>query len=226
MREEKQPAWWQVSSRTEGIAVVVGLTAACALGRFLLDQPNFKPSMAAALLAGAILRDWRLAILVPLVSLSLTDWWLGSYEWPLMATVYVCLAAPVFWSRWLDGYFARGRWEVSTADRKTVAGAGPAGPRPAWLSAVGRFLGWNAGAVLGAIVFYLLTSWVVWASTPWYDPTWAGLLQCYAAALPFLKWMLHGNLVFLNSLLVVWLAYRFAATLTTRAVARPAVVRS
>jgi hypothetical protein len=47
--------WWRVSGTSESIGVILILIVACVGGRLLLDQPNFKPSMAAAILAGAIL---------------------------------------------------------------------------------------------------------------------------------------------------------------------------
>lgn len=47
---------------------------------------------------------------------------------------------------------------------------------------------------LGAIVFFLITNAVVWASSVWYPHTVQGLLACYAAGLPFLIPMVLGDI--------------------------------
>jgi hypothetical protein len=173
------------------------LIAASVLGRLWLDQPNFKPSLAAAILAGAILRDWRLAVAVPFASLALTDGFLGVYEWPLMVAVYACLTLPVFWSRATEGAT---RWLCERLGASRFGGA----------RSLVELVGLNVGAAVSAVLFFAVTSWVVWTSTPWYTPDWTGLSQAYLNALPFLRWMLQGNVLFLQSLLVVWLAYRAA----------------
>jgi uncharacterized protein DUF6580 len=43
-------------------------------------------------------------------------------------------------------------------------------------------------------IFFLLTNLAVWAFTPMYAATAAGLIKCYVAALPFLQNMLAGDL--------------------------------
>lgn len=71
----------------------------------------------------------------------------------------------------------------------------------------------NVGAFLAAILFYLITSFVVWSGTPWYPSSFAGLGQAYWNAVPFLRWMIQGNVLFLNALAVAWLSYRAVAAL-------------
>lgn len=193
--------WWQSSGQLESITVAAILIFASIAGRLLLDQPNFKPSMAAAILAGAILGNWRLALSVPLVSALVTDVVLGFYEGPLMVAVYVCLALPVFWHPWIqplvDRCFPNSRDHgIGTVRRMAIE--------------LGLL---NVGAFLAAVLFYLITSFVVWSGTPWYPSSFAGLSQAYWNAVPFLRWMIQGNLLFLNALAVAWLSYRAVAAL-------------
>lgn len=54
--------------------------------------------------------------------------------------------------------------------------------------------------LLPSVVFYLTTNFAVWATLGWYPPTAAGLLQCYAAALPFFRWMLTGDVLYTATL--------------------------
>lgn len=191
---QKTRSLWQTSTALESVGLAVALTVACIIGRLCLDQPNFKPSMAAAILAGVALSQWRLAVLVPLLSAIITDLILGTYELPLMIAVYACSVLPVFWFRVVEA--ARSFGSVATL-RQTAAGR------------LALDLGvMNLGAVFAAIVFYVVTSFVVWSATPWYPAGSSGLAQAYWNAIPFLRWMIQGNLLFLNSLVVVWLAYR------------------
>jgi hypothetical protein len=51
-----------------------------------------------------------------------------------------------------------------------------------------------AGSLAGAVVFYLVTNWAVWAFGTMYSGTWAGLFQSYQMALPFFRNTLLGDL--------------------------------
>ncbi|HLG94272.1 MAG TPA: DUF6580 family putative transport protein, partial [candidate division Zixibacteria bacterium] len=53
--------------------------------------------------------------------------------------------------------------------------------------------------VVGSALFYFVSNFGVWASGSMYPPTWAGLAQCYAAALPFLRNTLTSDLIYFNS---------------------------
>ena len=53
-----------------------------------------------------------------------------------------------------------------------------------------------AAAVMGALVFFSLTNFAVWALTPLYPKTVNGLIECYVAAIPFFWNTLAGDLVY------------------------------
>lgn len=60
-----------------------------------------------------------------------------------------------------------------------------------------RFVGEMTGMGIAAVLFfYLYTNFGWWLLTNMYPLTWAGLIQCYIAGLPFLKNQLLGNLFF------------------------------
>lgn len=46
----------------------------------------------------------------------------------------------------------------------------------------------------GVLMFFVISNFGVWLF--WYPPTFQGLLNCYAMALPFLRNMIAGNLIF------------------------------
>lgn len=84
------------SPTTRILAIVIFIAA---LTRLLPHPPNFSPVMALALFSGAALRDWRLALLVPLVAMLMADLWLGFHA--TMAFVYLGMALMVGAGRWL-----------------------------------------------------------------------------------------------------------------------------
>ena len=50
------------------------------------------------------------------------------------------------------------------------------------------------GALAASLTFYALTNFAVWALSGLYTPDFKGLLECYVAALPFLKYTVAGDL--------------------------------
>jgi hypothetical protein len=50
------------------------------------------------------------------------------------------------------------------------------------------------GALASSLIFYAITNFAVWALSTLYTPDFKGLLECYIAALPFLKYTVAGDL--------------------------------
>lgn len=50
------------------------------------------------------------------------------------------------------------------------------------------------GALAASLLFYGITNFAVWALSTLYTPDVKGLLECYVAALPFLKYTIAGDL--------------------------------
>lgn len=48
----------------------------------------------------------------------------------------------------------------------------------------------------GSLLFFFITNFGVWVSGTMYAHTTAGLLQCYAMGLPFLKWTFLGDMTY------------------------------
>ncbi len=74
-------------------AIIAGLILASAASRLLPHQPNFTPIGAVALFGGACLADRRLAFLVPLAAMFLSDLVLGLHRG--MPVVYLCFGLVV-----------------------------------------------------------------------------------------------------------------------------------
>jgi hypothetical protein len=52
------------------------------------------------------------------------------------------------------------------------------------------------GVLGGGLIFYLVSNFGVWLQGGLYAHTWAGLVECYTMALPFLRNTLVGDLVY------------------------------
>jgi hypothetical protein len=123
---------------------------------------TFTPVGAMALFSGAILKDRRLAFVVPLVALFVGDLFIGFHK--LMPIVYASFLLSVAIGFWLR-------------NRRTVARISAATP-------------------IGAIQFFLVTNFAVWAFALSFPHTAAGLVACYAAGIPFFWNTLAGDAVY------------------------------
>src|SRR5574337_143362 len=79
--------------------VIIGAILLAAASRLMPHPPNFTPIAAMALLGGAYLPSRRLALLVTLAALFVSDLFLGLH--PLLPAVYGCFAASVWLGAWL-----------------------------------------------------------------------------------------------------------------------------
>ncbi len=125
--------------------------------------PNFAPVSAIAMFAAVVLPR-RLALIVPLVLMAVSDWLIGWYLLPIMLTVYACFGVSV-----LIGFWVKRRVSI------------------------GRVIG---SSLLGSVIFFLATNAADWGFGTWYVHTPAGLLQAYAAGLPFFRNTILGDLVY------------------------------
>jgi len=147
---------------------ITALIAAAAGARLLPHPWNFTPIGAMALFAGAQIRDWRLALAMPLAAMALADAFIGPDGWLVTALVYGCFAATVGL-----GMLMRARVSVLSVATLSI------------VSAIMFFLVTNFGA-WAAYSFYpktlegLGTCYI--AAIPFFGGTLAGNL-CYALVL-------------------------------------------
>lgn len=64
-------------------------------------------------------------------------------------------------------------------------------------------------SMLGSILFFLITNGIVWATSPWYAKSLVGLITCYAAGVPFLMFMMCGDVLFSLALFrgTAWISF-------------------
>ena len=158
------------------LTIFAGLVAAGALSRICFRElPNFAPIAAMALFSGYFFRSAKVAVLVPLLTMGLSDLFIGGYEWQMMAIVYGALTLPVAFRVRLRKYLAIERGSTSSA----AVGLG----------------GLLTCSLASSLFFFLATNFAWW---PWsmYERDWNGLLLCYQQGLPFFRYTLAGDLFF------------------------------
>jgi len=144
------------------LLLALGIIALAAALRIAPHPWNFTPVGAMALFSGAVIKNRRLAFVVPLLALFLGDIFIGFHK--LMPIVYASFLLSVAIGFWLR-------------DRRTA----------------GRI---SAATLFGAIQFFLVTNFAVWAFGLTYPSTSAGLVACYVAGIPFFWNTLAGDAVY------------------------------
>ena len=157
--------------RTGFQPLALTLTVIAALLRLVPHPSNFTPVGSVALFGGAKLRGWQ-AYLVPVLAMLITDpirsWMEGGYP------AYTWFTLVIYAS-----------FLISVALGRLLLRRSASVPRIASVT------------VIGSLQFFLITNFFVWVtSTTLYPHTWAGLVACYVAALPFFGNTVLGDLFY------------------------------
>ena len=159
-----------------GPAILIAMTLAAALSRFIPHPPSFSPVEAMALGGGAYATRQWMGVILPLISMLLSDIVLGLVNGGLylehftslsFVLVYACIALSS-----VMGFALRGR--VSA----------------------GRVIGFS---LMGSVLFFLVTNLGVYltaSAMPGSEACLAGIIPCYVSALPFFQWTVMGTLVY------------------------------
>lgn len=154
--------------RSWALTALASMAAICIRAFALV--PNMSPVGALSLYSGGRLR-WWLAWIPPIAVMAISDVilaYLFAYS-PFNAWVYAGFVV----------YVVIGRWLAQTNAPARIATA----------------------SALGSLQFFLITNFGTWYGShglahALYPSTFAGLLDCYIAGLPFLGYTLLGDLVF------------------------------
>jgi hypothetical protein len=144
------------------------IICASALSRLLPHPPNFAPLTAMSLFAGAYVVDKRFAFALPLTAMFLSD---------------IVLELTTGWG------FYSGMWTVYGA----LALVTLIGFRLKNNVSVGSVAGYSFA---GALLFFIVTNFAVWALGSMYPHSARGLAMCYTAAFPFFQNSLLGDAVY------------------------------
>lgn len=153
------------------VGTLVFMILAAATTRLLPHPPNLTAMTALALFGGSYFSDRRLAFIVPMVVLLLSDIALGVYwSWSFMAF------QPHMWVQYATFVLIVGMGLLLLKQRSFVR--------------VGLV------TLAASCVFFLLTNFGEWVFQPWYPKTAAGLAASYVAAIPFFRNALIGDFIY------------------------------
>jgi hypothetical protein len=149
--------------------IAAGLIASAVIWRVVNWHYAIAPNLeivTASTLVAAVFLGWRMGLVVPLVTMAISDVFI--HNTPILFFTWSAFALIG-----LAGLVLR-RWRE--APGKLVLGA-------------------LAGGAAGSVFFFLYTNFGVWLIDQMYPHTWAGLAQSYVMGVPFYRTMLLGNLV-------------------------------
>lgn len=156
--------------QTSSIIIASLLVVIAAVSRVILYPHNFSPVIGMAIFAGAVIKDKRLAFILPLAAMLLSD---------IMFEVFNI--APGFWG-WgqLIGYSILALITAFAFTMKNIN----------VLNVVGY-------SVASSLIFFLLSNGSVWLlDKTYYAQNFSGLMDCLAAGVPFLKNGLIADLTY------------------------------
>lgn len=146
-----------------------------ALSRLLPHPPNFAPIGAMALFGAAYFSKRYLALLVPIVSMWISDLVINN----------------IIYAQYFDGFvFAYPGFYWTYISFIIIGGFGFLFLKK--LSLISLLF----SSTMAAFIFYIVSNFGVWFSGTMYPKTTEGLSACYIAGIPFLKNTLAGNLFY------------------------------
>lgn len=149
------------------ISIISGIILLGALSRLIPHPMNFTPIAAMALFGAAVLKDKRLAIIIPFAAMFISDMLLqlinGTGFHNQMFLVYGCT---IFSS--LIGFQIRENLQFKSILLATLA---------------------------GAVLFFITTNLGVWI-LGYYSYSFAGLVDCFSMAIPFFRGTITGDLFY------------------------------
>ncbi len=159
----------------KAIYIITGFILFAALSRLLPHAYNFTPIGAIALFGAAYFADKKWALLVPLLAIWISDLFLNN----------------LVYSAYYDGFawFTGGFLFIYGSIAMIVV----LGYYLLKKITFGRVLG---GALGASVIFYIVSNFGVWVTSPMYPPTLEGLIMCYTAAIPFFHYTIAGNVVY------------------------------
>lgn len=146
-----------------------------ALSRLLPHATNFTPVGAIALFGAAYFTNKKWALIIPLTALWISDLLLNN----------------IMYSSYYEGFawFTGGFLYIYGAFAMVVV----LGYYLLKKITIGRVLG---GAIGASVIFYVISNFGVWISSPMYPLTFEGFIACYVAAIPFFHYTLAGNIIY------------------------------
>ncbi len=160
------------------LLVAMALIACAAIYRIIPHPANVAPITAIALFGGAYFSRKYLMFLIPFAALFVSDFVLNN---TVLRSYYPDIEGTVWWSQYMTGTFVAfgliillGMFFLKKVSTMRVVSV----------------------ALMSSLIFFLITNFVAWLASPIYPQTFAGLISCLAAGIPFFRPTILGDLLF------------------------------
>jgi hypothetical protein len=150
------------------VFIAAGLILAAAITRLIPHPPNFAPIASLAIFGGSVITNKKYALVLPLGALLLSD-----ILFELFTTTqgfYDISQSFVYGAFILITFLATQIKKVNTINILLAC-------------------------IWSGAIFFILSNFGVWLTGIYYPKTFTGLIACYAAAVPFYKDELFGNML-------------------------------
>ncbi len=151
------------------------ITLLAAFSRLLPHPPNFAPIGAMALFGAAYFSKRSLALVIPVVSMWLSDLLLNNTLYSQYFEHFTWFYPGFYWT--YGSFILIGFAAFLVLKKVRIQTLLPA-------------------SLLASVIFFVVSNFGVWVSAGIYPYDFNGLISCYIAGLPFLKNTLLGDLVY------------------------------
>jgi hypothetical protein len=159
----------------KSIYIIIGFIVFAALARLLPHAYNFTPIGAIALFGAAYFTSKKWAFLVPISALFISDLILNNFIYSAYHDGFALFTSGFLYI--YGGFALIVVLGLFLFDKVTMP----------------RVLG---GAIGGSVIFFIVSNFGVWISSPMYPLTWEGIVMCYTAAIPFFHNTLGGTVIY------------------------------
>lgn len=157
------------------ILLITGLLLLAAISRMIPHPFNFAPIGAMSLFGAAYFSNKRLAFILPLLAFFVSDLLVNNILYADYYSSFVLISPGFYWTYGaMIAIVVAGIFILKKVNFKRVIG----------------------GALSASVLFFIISNFGVWISTPTYDLTLSGFIACYVAAIPFFHMTVLGDLFY------------------------------
>lgn len=155
--------------------ILCAIVIVAALSRLIPHPLNCSPLAAMAIFGGAHFANKWHAIFVPILATWLSDVFINNF---IYGAYY-----PTF-TFFYEGFY----WQYATYALIAILSI-------TFLKTI-NFAKVLSASLLASVLFFIITNFGCWIGSSFYTQDLAGLMQCYAAGIPFFKGTLSGDLMY------------------------------
>jgi len=171
----------------------MGLTEAA---QFAVVLWNASPLTALFLYGGARFPERRWAYFAPLAAIFLSDIGIGLLRRDMSQGLHPGIPA-IYGSYMVIVWLGTQVRKIQENATCVKSGGTDGAPRPRWQAVLISLTAAAGAGIAGEVVFFIVTNFAMWVvQTDYYPHTAAGLVQCYAAGIPFFKYAVASTPIF------------------------------